>query len=149
MNRGETTLLFDACLATLTIWLCRMAVQFGFLCTCWNKGCFKHKKGSFLFSQTKTLKTAEFKRMKRCFVLTEIAKSVIEINDQTLMNKYLQTCSANITSGLRIMVADKVIKSSLSSPNSVYNGMSIGNSIRHNYWKNKLSSTITILLLRL
>ena len=31
--------------------------------------------GSFLFSQIKTLKTAEFKQLKKCFILTEIAKS--------------------------------------------------------------------------
>ena len=48
VNRSENTLLLNACLATLTIWLCRMPVHFGFLCKCWNKGCFKHKKGSFL-----------------------------------------------------------------------------------------------------
>ena len=47
VNRGENTLLLNACLATLTIWLCRMAVHFGVLRKCWNKGCFKHKKGSF------------------------------------------------------------------------------------------------------
>ena len=81
----------------------------------------------FLFSQIKTLKTAEFKRTKKCFILTEIAKSVIEIYDQTLMNQYLQKC------GLRIKAANKVINSALSSPNSVYYlGMSIGNSIRRN-----------------
>ena len=39
----------------------------------------EHKKGSFLFSQMKISKTAEFKRTKKCFILTEIAKSVIEI----------------------------------------------------------------------
>ena len=56
-----------------------MAVHFGFLCKCLNRGCFKHKKGSFLFSQIKTLKTIEFKRTKKCFMLIEIAKSVVEI----------------------------------------------------------------------
>ena len=40
--------------------------------------CFKHKKGSFLFSQIKTLKIAEFKHMTKCFILIEIANSVIE-----------------------------------------------------------------------
>ena len=40
---------------------------------------FKHMKGSFLFSQIKTLKSAEFKRTKKCFILIEIANSVIEI----------------------------------------------------------------------
>ena len=34
VNRGENTLLLNACLATLTICLCRMAVHFGFLCKC-------------------------------------------------------------------------------------------------------------------
>ena len=95
------------------------------------------------------LKTAEFKHMKKYFILTEIAKSAIEIYDQTLMNQYLQKCSAKITTGLRIIAAYKVLNSDFSSPNSVYNGMSIGNSIRHNYWKNKFSSTITIVQLRL
>ena len=74
VNRGENTLLPNACLATLTIWLCHLAVHFEFLCRCWNKGCFKHKKDSFLFSQIKTLKTAEFKRTKKCFMLTEISE---------------------------------------------------------------------------
>ena len=46
---------------------------------------------------------------------------------------------------LRIMAANKVRNYALSSPNSVYNGMSIGNSFRHNYF----SETITIVLLRL
>ena len=56
-----------------------MAVHFGFMCKCWNKECFKHKKGSFLFSQIKTLKTAEFKHTKKCFILKEIAKRALEI----------------------------------------------------------------------
>ena len=34
----------------------------------------QHKNDSFLFSQIKTLKTAEFKCMKKCFILTEIEK---------------------------------------------------------------------------
>ena len=42
--RGENTMLLNAYLATLTIWLCRMAVHFGFLSKRWNKRCFKHKK---------------------------------------------------------------------------------------------------------
>ena len=66
VNRGENTLLLNVCLATLTIWLCRMAVHFGFMCNYWSKEYFKHKKGSFLFSQTITLKTAEFKHTKIC-----------------------------------------------------------------------------------
>ena len=49
------------------------------------------------------------------------------------MNQYVQTCSAKFNSSLRTMAANKVINSALSSPNSVYKGMSIGNSIRHNY----------------
>ena len=84
-----------------------------------KRRCFKHEKGSFLFSQIKTLKTAEFKRMKKCFILIEIAKTAIEIQDQTQMNQYLQKCSAKITSGLRIMAANKVLSSDLSGPNSV------------------------------
>ena len=32
VNRGENTLLFNACLATLTTWLCRKPVHFGFMC---------------------------------------------------------------------------------------------------------------------
>ena len=47
------------------------------------------------------------------------------------MNQYLQKFSAEITSGLYIMAAKKVLNSDISSPDSVYNGMSIGNSIRH------------------
>ena len=57
----------------------------------------------------KTLKTAEFKRTKKCCILSEIPKSVIEISDQTLINQYLQKCSAKITSGLRVMAANKVL----------------------------------------
>ena len=93
----------------------------------------QHEKGSFLFSQIKTLKTAELTHTKKCFILTEIMKSVIEIEDQTLMNQYLQKCNAKITSGLCLMTANKVLNSDLSSPNSVSNGMLIGNSICHNY----------------
>ena len=55
----------------------------------------------------------------------------------------------NVTSGLRIMAANKVLNYDLSSPNSVYNGMIIGTSIRHNYWTNNFSSAITIVQLRL
>ena len=47
------------------------------------------------------------------------------------MNQYLQKCSANITSGVHVMAANKKLTSDLSSPNSVYNGMTIGNSISH------------------
>ena len=85
--------------------------------------CFKQKKDSFLFSQIKTLKTAYLKRTKKCFIFTEIAKKVIEISDQTLINQYLQKRSAKITSGLHIMAANKMLNSYLPSPNSVYNGM--------------------------
>ena len=88
VNRGENILVLNEGLTTLTIWRCHMAVHFGFLYKCWNKGCFKHKKGSFLFSQIKTWNTAEFKRMKQCFILTEIAKCVMEIYDWTQMNQF-------------------------------------------------------------
>ena len=71
--------------------------------------------------------------ISECFILTEIAKGVIEILDQTTINQYLQKCSAKITSGLRSMAANKVLNSDLSNPSSVYNRMSIGNSISHNY----------------
>ena len=60
-------------------WLCRKAVNFGFMCKCGNEVCFKHTKGSFLFSHIKTLNPAELKHTKKCFMLTEIAKSAIEI----------------------------------------------------------------------
>ena len=89
--------------------------------------------GSFPFSQVKPLKTAEFKHVKKCFTLTEIVKSATEISDQTLVNQYLQKCSAKIISGLLIIAANKMLNSDLSSTNSVYNGKSIGYSIRHRY----------------
>ena len=38
-----------------------------------------------MFSQINTLKTAEFKHTKKCLILNEIAKGVIEIYDQILM----------------------------------------------------------------
>ena len=112
---GENTLLLNACLAMLTIWLCRMEVHFGFLRKCWNKGCFKNKKGNFLFSQLKTLHTAEFKRTNKCFILTETVKSVIAIYDQTLINQFLQKCSSKIISGLGIMAANKMLNFDLKS----------------------------------
>ena len=71
VNRGEKTGVKIACLAMFAIWLCLMGVHFGFLCKCWNNGCFKHKKGSFLFSQIKTLKTAKFKCIKKFFFCVE------------------------------------------------------------------------------
>ena len=40
-------------------------------------------------------------------------------------------CSAKLISGLRIMAANRVINSALSSPNSVYSVMSIVNSVHH------------------
>ena len=91
--------------------------------------------------------TAEFKRMKKCFILTEIAKSVMEIKDTN--EPVFTKLSSKITFGLRIMAANKVLKSNLSSSNSVYSGMSIENSIRRNYRKNKVSSPITTVQFRL
>ena len=99
----------------------------------------EHKKGNFLFSQVKILKNSEFKDMKTAFY-----RLSLQIVSSRSMNQYLQTFSAVITSGLCIMAAKKVLNSDISSPNSVYNGMFIGNSIRHKGWKNQFPSSIAI-----
>ena len=59
VNTDETSLLSNAYLKTWTIWLCDKAHHFWVLCQWWMMRYFKHKSGSFLFSQIKTLKIAE------------------------------------------------------------------------------------------
>ena len=41
---------------------------------------------SFRFSVIKTLKTAELKHTKKCFILTEMTQSATESSDKTLVN---------------------------------------------------------------
>ena len=62
---------------------------------------FKHKRGSFPFSQIKTLKITEFE----CFYANEIANWINSISKHRLMNQYSQNCSAAIASALCIKAA--------------------------------------------
>ena len=45
------------------------------------------------------------------------------------MFQHFQNCSSTVASGLQINAAQKVLNSDISGPNSVCNGMFIGNSM--------------------
>ena len=59
-------ILLSICLETWTTWLCGRTDNFGFFFVS-DEWCF-HKRGSFLFSQIKTLKIAEFECNKNNFM---------------------------------------------------------------------------------
>ena len=63
--------------------------------------------GSFLFLQIKSLKIAQFKCTKNCFLCFELLNSVTEISNLIQLKQYLHTCSAAIASGLHIKAAKK------------------------------------------
>ena len=107
---------------------------------------FKHKTGSFLFSQIKTLKTAEFKCKKKvvCFCIW-----IRKLGQQYLTLQYSQNCSAAIAYALCINGAKKVLNSDISCSNSGYNGVSIGISNWSKRWTNTFPSQIAFLQWRL
>ena len=104
-------------------------------CKWWNIWCFKHKSGGFLFSLRQILKTVEFKCMKtRAWKIYFYAlKWQISQIRHWWNNIYKTKCSATIAFALHIKAAKKALKFDLSRPNSVFNKISVGNSIKEEF----------------
>ena len=131
MNTDENSLLSNACLKTWTIWLCGSADYFGFLCQWWMMWYFKHKRGSFLFSQeTKPWKSQNFNGRKNAFLQMEsqIGSTISQIiTDEPIFIKLQRSNRfCTVCQGCK---KTKVLNSDHFFSNSGYNGVSTAISI--------------------
>lgn len=88
----------------------------------WNKGCFKHKKASFLFSQ-KTLETAEFTAIVHVLYIDwnheKCHRDIRSDTNQPILKKVQH--KNHFWSAYHGHKINEVLNCDLASPNSVYN----------------------------